>query len=149
MQKTDSFVKTLMLGKIEGWRRRGRQRMRWLDGITNSMNMIWIHSRSWWWTGRPGVLQSMGPQRVRHDWATELNHVIWWFTCLCIFFTILQRQRSSFGCPYALSTRHIAALNSLCFFVKWVYFCLCRHHELLIIITVIVNVYQTLLTLGV
>jgi len=39
MQRTDSFVKTLMLGKIEGWRRRGRQRMRWLDGITESMDM--------------------------------------------------------------------------------------------------------------
>ena len=39
MQRTDSFEKTLMLGKIEGRRRRGRQRMRWLDGITNSMDM--------------------------------------------------------------------------------------------------------------
>ena len=39
MQKTDSFEKTLMLGKIECWRRRGRQRMRWIDGITNSMDM--------------------------------------------------------------------------------------------------------------
>ena len=39
MRRTDSFEKTLMLGKIEGWRRRGRQRMRWLDGITDSMDM--------------------------------------------------------------------------------------------------------------
>ena len=39
MRRTDSFEKTLMLGKIEGGRRRGRQRMRWLDGITESMNM--------------------------------------------------------------------------------------------------------------
>ena len=39
MQRADSFEKTLMLGKIEGWRRRGRQRMRWLDGITNTMDM--------------------------------------------------------------------------------------------------------------
>ena len=39
MQRADSFEKTLMLGKIEGWRRRGRQRMRWLDGITDSMDM--------------------------------------------------------------------------------------------------------------
>ena len=39
MQKTDSLEKTLMVGKIEGWRRRGRQRMRWLDGITDSMDM--------------------------------------------------------------------------------------------------------------
>ena len=34
---------------------------------------VWVNSRSWWWTGRPGVLQSMGSQRVRHDWATELT----------------------------------------------------------------------------
>ena len=48
MWKTDSLEKTLMLGKIEG-RRRGRQRMRWLDGITNSMTWICASSGSWWW----------------------------------------------------------------------------------------------------
>ena len=39
---------------------------------------VWVNSRSWWWTGKPGVLQSMGSQKVRHDWATELN--CWWQT---------------------------------------------------------------------
>ena len=71
--RTGSFEKTLMLGMIEGGRRRGWQRMRWLDGITDSTDWVWISSRSWWWTGRPGVLQFMGSQTVRHDWATELN----------------------------------------------------------------------------
>ena len=56
MRRADSFEKTLMLGKIEGRRRRGRQRMRWLDGITDSMDMISVGSGSWWRTGRPGVL---------------------------------------------------------------------------------------------
>ena len=68
MGRTDSLVKTLMLGKIEGGRRRGQHRMRWLDGITDSMDL-----RHWWWTRSPGMLWSMGWQRVGHDWATELN----------------------------------------------------------------------------
>ena len=73
MWRTDSNEKTLMLGKIEG-RRRGWQRMRWLDGITESLDMsLGVDSRSWWWTGRPGVLQSMVSQRVGHDWVTELT----------------------------------------------------------------------------
>ena len=73
MWRADSLENTLMLGKIEGRRRRGQQRMRLLDGITNSVDMSLRNSRSYWWTGKPGVLQSMGSQRVRHDWATELN----------------------------------------------------------------------------
>ena len=73
MRRADSFEKTLMLGKIEGSRRRGRQRMRWLDGITNQWTWVWVNSRSWWWTGRLGVLRSMGSRRVRHNWATELK----------------------------------------------------------------------------
>ena len=72
MQWADSLEKTLMLGKIEGGRRKGRQRMRWLDGITQ-WTWVWVNSGSWWWTGRPGMLQSMGSQGVGHDWATELN----------------------------------------------------------------------------
>ena len=80
MQRADSFEKILMLGKIEGRRRRGRQRMRWLDGITDSMGMSLNNSGSWWWTGRLGMLQSMGSQRVGHDWVTELNwcnEILW------------------------------------------------------------------------
>ena len=65
---------TLMLGNTEGRRRRGWQRMRWLDGITNSITWVWASSRSWWRPGKPGVLQFMGSQRVGHDWATELNN---------------------------------------------------------------------------
>ena len=73
MWRADSFEKTLMLGKIEDRRRRGQQRMRWLDGITDSMDMSLVNSGNWWWTGRPGVLLFVGSQRVGHNWATELN----------------------------------------------------------------------------
>ena len=73
MQRVDSLEKTLMLRGIGGRRRMRWQRMRWLDGITYSMDMSWVNSRSWWWTGRPGVLRFMGSKKVGHDWVTELN----------------------------------------------------------------------------
>ena len=73
MQRAGSFEKTLMLGKIEGGRRRGRQRMRWLDGIIYATDTSLSTFGIWSWTGRPGVLQSMGSQRVRGDWASERN----------------------------------------------------------------------------
>ena len=64
MQRTDSFEKTLMLGKIEGGRRRGRQRMRWLDGITDSMDMSLSKLRVMVKDREPGVLQSIELQRI-------------------------------------------------------------------------------------
>ena len=71
--RTDPLEKTMMLRKIEGSRRRDRRGWDgWMISPTQ-WTWVWVHSRSWWWTGRPGVLQSMGSQRVRHDWATELN----------------------------------------------------------------------------
>ena len=82
MRRIDSLEKTQMLGKIGGRRRRGWQRMRWLDGITDLMGLSWTNSGNWCQTGKPGVLQSMGLQRVRHDWATELTDPHIW-ACWC------------------------------------------------------------------
>ena len=90
MQRADSLEKTLMLGKTGGGRR-GQQRMRWLDGITDSMDMSLGKLRSCWWTGRPGMLQSMGSQRVGHDWVTELN----WTELSQIEYVWLEQKFSS------------------------------------------------------
>ena len=74
MWRTDLLEKTLMLGNIEGRMGRGWQRMRWLDGITNSMDMSWVNSGNWWCTGKPGVLQSMGMQsQTQLSYWSELN----------------------------------------------------------------------------
>ena len=67
IQRTHSLEKILMLGKVEGRRKRGQQRMRWLDGITDSMDMSLSKLRELVIDRKPGVLQSMGSQRVGHD----------------------------------------------------------------------------------
>ena len=77
MERTDSLEKTLMLGKIEGGRRKGTTEDE-MVGLHHwrYVHLVWASSGSWWWMGKPSVLQSMELQRVGHDWATELNWLL-------------------------------------------------------------------------
>ena len=78
MRRADSLEKTLMLERLKAG---GEGDNRGWDGWIGSLTQwiwVWASSRSWWWTEKPGMLQSMGSQRVRHDWATELNEPLNW-----------------------------------------------------------------------
>ena len=73
MRRVDSFEKTLMLQRLkEGGKGVDRGWDGWMASPTQ-WTWVWVNSGGWWWTGRPGVLQSRGLQSVRWDWATELN----------------------------------------------------------------------------
>ena len=113
MRRTGSLEKTLMLGKIESGRRRGQQRMRWLDGITDSMDMSLIKLQELGWTGKPGVLQSTGSQRVGHDWATELNYA---FCLKEILVWKLQNDFSNSIIPSIFNTRYSTTRRNFIFF---------------------------------
>ena len=100
MLRTDSLEKTPMLGKIDG-RRRGRQRMSWLDSITHSMDKSLSKLWEWWRTGEPGVLQSMGSQRVGHDWATEQQQSLansYRFLTIWIFYFSYRKSKFQKSC---------------------------------------------------
>ena len=76
MRRADSLEKTLMLGMIEGRRRRGEGDDRGWDSWMASPTQrtwVWASSGCWWWRGKSGVLQSMGLQKAKQDWATELK----------------------------------------------------------------------------
>ena len=73
MGRVDSLEKTLMLGGIGGQKEKGTTEDEMSGWHHWRCTWVWVNSRSWWWTGRPGVLRFMGSQRVRHGWETELN----------------------------------------------------------------------------
>ena len=70
----------------------------WMASLTR-WTWVWVNSGSWWWTGRPGVLQSMGSQRVRHDWVTELNWI-----CSCPIFLAPHIEETDFSPLYSLAS---------------------------------------------
>ena len=77
MWRVDSLEKTLMLGGIWGQEEKGTTGWDGWMALPTRWTWVWVNSGSWWWTGRPGMLQFMGLQRVGHDWVTELNWI--WF----------------------------------------------------------------------
>ena len=81
MWRAASLEKTLMLGKIWGQKEKGMTKDEMVGWHHVQMTWVWVNSWSWWWTGRLGMLQFMGSQRVGHNWATELN----WSETLCCF----------------------------------------------------------------
>ena len=92
MWRTNLFEKTLMLGKIEGGRRRGHRGWDGWMASPTQWTWVWVNSRSWWWIGKPSVLWFMGSERVRQDWA-ELN-------CLVILYqNIVDFWCFCFRCP--------------------------------------------------
>ena len=94
-----TFLKIFLI-----WTKRGPQRMRWLDGINDLMAWVWVSSGSWWWTGKAGVLQSMGSQKAGRDWVTELN---WFLKSLLSFsYSIVSALCFDFPGP---ETRRILA----------------------------------------
>ena len=89
MRRTDSLGKTLMLGKTEGGEGEDRGWNGWMASLTQ-WTWVWVNSKSWWWIGRPGILQSMGLQRVRHNLAAEQHENSTWGT-LVISFPALKK----------------------------------------------------------
>ena len=93
MRRANSLGKSLMLGKIEGRRRRGHQRLRWLDASLVQWTWTWANFGKWWRIGRPGLLQFMPSQRTRHNCATEQRYMhiqayacsLYIYVILCIF----------------------------------------------------------------
>ena len=112
MRSVDLLEKTLMLGGTGGTKNGGRQRMRWLDGFTDSMDVRLSECRRWWWTVLPGMLRFLGLQRVWHDWVTEVN---WTEQVKELNLIVGKIKRISFSIT-SLQISHIGNLFCICKF---------------------------------
>ena len=114
MRRANSLKEILMVGKIEGSRRRGRQRTRWWMTSLTVWTWVWASYGRWWRTGKTGMLQSMESQRIRHDWVTaqiDFSHgktitlTIWTFVgkAMSLLFNMLPR----FVIAFLPSSKHL------------------------------------------
>ena len=126
MQRSNSFEKTLMLGKTEGMRK-GDGRGWWYGWMASptQWTWVWVNFGNWRWTGRPGALQYMGSQSIRHNWGTELN----WLVEKIKFFLmdLITASCSTVLLSYALHLCSIWYLGCFIFSPP----CLCLHTKLL------------------
>ena len=135
IQRASSMAKTLMLGQIEGRRRREGHRMGWLDGMTTQWTWVWASPGTWWRMGKPGLLQSMWLQiditEHLNDINTLISVIMRWIFLLLSFLVMLDWMRSNIQFPlHALyfsilkpilglySGILLSCLESVCFF--WV-----------------------------
>ena len=111
MWRTDSFEKSLRLGKIKvGGEGDDRGWDSWMASL-NQFTWVWVNSGCWWWTGKPGVLQSMGSQRIEPDWLTKLKALL-----ICVSTTcILSCQLQIGTCHLPLQWLHHVVLQLLIF----------------------------------
>ena len=122
MRRTDSLEKTLMLERLKAG---GKGDNRGWNGCMASPTQqiwVWASSGSWWWTGMPGMLQSMASQRVRHDWATELKkgwvHVLLLCHLELISFLCSVCVKISFLCSEIISKSANARFFNSVFYKK-------------------------------